>query len=189
MAIYDFKKKTTFLSRDYVGQKPFIFSKSEDQFLFSSQINGIFQINKNFVFSKKNTLEYFRFNHYPAPLTGYDNLFQVSPGEILEFRNKKIFKKKYWDIQRGGNYNIFFKKNNTNSVKKIFFKIIKNFSIADEKVGICLSSGIDSQLIKLNLQKLLKRIKSFTIGFKDKTYDESRYIKSSVTNKNYKNNR
>ena len=186
VAIYDFKKKTTFLSRDYVGQKPLFYSKSEDQFLFSSQINGIFQINKNFVFSKKNTLEYFRFNHYPAPLTGYDNLFQVSPGEILEFRNKKIFKKKYWDIQRGGNYNIFFKKNNTNSVKKIFFKIIKNFSIADEKVGLCLSSGIDSQLIKLNLQKLLKRIKSFTIGFKDKTYDESRYIKSSVTNKNYK---
>ena len=28
--------------------------------------------------------------------------------------------------------------------------------------------------------------KDFTIGFKDKTYDESRYIKSSVTNKNYK---
>ena len=56
VAIYDFKKKTTFLSRDYVGQKPLFYSKSEDQFLFSSQINGIFQINKNFVFSKK----YFR---------------------------------------------------------------------------------------------------------------------------------
>ena len=186
VAIYDFKKKTTFLSRDYVGQKPLFYTNNNDQLFFSSQINGIFKINNNFVFSKKNTLEYFRFNHYPAPLTGYDNLFQISPGEVLEFRNKKILKKKYWDIQRGGNYNIFFKKNDVKSISKLFFNIIKNFSIADEKVGLCLSSGVDSQLIKINLQKILKKIKSFTIGFRDKTYDESRFIKSSKKNRNYR---
>lgn len=186
VAIYDFKKKTTFLSRDYVGQKPLFYNHNNDQLIFSSQINGIFQINKNFIFSKKNAIEYFRFNHYPAPLTGYDNLFQISPGEVLEFRNKKVLKKKYWDVQSGGNYNIFFKKNDAKSISKLFLNIIKNFSIADEKVGLCLSSGVDSQLIKVNLQKILKRIKSFTIGFRDKTYDESRFIKSSKKNKNYK---
>ena len=186
VAIYDFKKKTTFLSRDYVGQKPLFYSHNKDQLIFSSQINGIFQINKNFVFSKKNAMEYFRFNHYPAPLTGYDNLFQISPGEVLEFRNKEVLKK-YWDIKSGGNYNIFFKKNDAKSISKLFLNIIKNFSIADEKVGLCLSSGVDSQLIKINLQKILKKIKSFTIGFRDKTYDESRFIKSSKNNKNYKN--
>ena len=132
-------------------------------------------------------MEYFRFNHYPAPLTGYDNLFQISPGEVLEFRNKKVLKKKYWDIKSGGNYNIFFKKNDSKSISKLFLNIIKNFSIADEKVGLCLSSGVDSQLIKIKLQKILKKIKSFTIGFRDKTYDESRFIKSSKKNKNYKN--
>ena len=53
VAIYDFKKKTTFLSRDYVGQKPLFYSKSEDQFLFSSQINGIFKLIKILFFQKK----------------------------------------------------------------------------------------------------------------------------------------
>ena len=43
--------------------------------------------------------------------------------------------------------------------------IIKNFSIADEKVGICLAQS-RLQLIKLRLK--LQKIKSFTIGFKDK---------------------
>tara|TARA_Y100000816_G_C26104554_1_gene586462 strand:+ start:2118 stop:3938 length:1821 start_codon:yes stop_codon:yes gene_type:complete len=186
VAIFDFKTKTTTLSRDYLGQKPLFYSQNRDHLIFSSQINGIFQINKNFTFSKKNALEYFRFNHYPAPLTGYNNLFQVSPGELIEFRDKKIFKKRYWDVQKGGNYNIFFKKNNIKSASNLFLNIIKNFSIADEKVGLCLSSGIDSQLIKINLEKVLKKIKSFTIGFKDKTYDESRFIKSSKKNKNYK---
>ena len=36
------------------------------------------------------------------------NLFQVSPGEVLEFK-KKNFWRQYWDIQKGGNYNTFFK--------------------------------------------------------------------------------
>ncbi len=36
------------------------------------------------------------------------------------------------------------------------------------------------------MEKLLKKIKSFTIGFEEKTYDESKYIKSTKTNKNYK---
>ena len=186
VAVYDFKKKTTFLSRDYVGQKPLFYNHEENNLIFSSQINGIFQVKKQFEFSKENTLEYFKFNHYPAPLTGYKNLLQVSPGEILEFRGKKISKQDYWRIENGGNYNLFFKRNHTDSIKELFFNIIKRFSIADEKVGLCLSSGLDSQLIRVNLEKIFKKIKSFTIGFKDKTYDESRFIRSSLKNKNYK---
>ena len=73
-----------------------------------------------------------------------------------------------------------------NSIRDLFSKIIKNFSIADEKVGLCLSSGIDSQIIKINLIRSLKKIKTFTIGFKETTYDESRFIKSSPVNKNNK---
>ena len=185
-AIYDFKNNTTFLSRDYVGQKPLFFNHNKNILIFSSQINGIFQVKKDFEFSKKNTLEYFKFNHYPAPLTGYKNLFQLSPGEILEFKNKKVYKQIYWNIGNGGDYNLFFKKNYLNSIRKLFFNIIKKFSIADEKVGLCLSSGLDSQLIRVHLEKLFKKIKSFTVGFNEKTYDESRFIKSSLKNKNYK---
>ena len=110
----------------------------------------------------------------------------MSPGEIVEYGGKKISKQIYWYIEKGGNYNLFFKKNHTRSIRELFFKIIKKFSIADEKVGLCLSSGLDSQLIKVNLEKFFKKINSFTIGFKDKTYDESRFIRSSLTNKNYK---
>ncbi len=185
-AIYDFKNNTTFLSRDYVGQKPLFFNHNKNILIFSSQINGIFQAKKDFEFSEKNTLEYFKFNHYPAPLTGYKNLFQLSPGEILEFKNKKVYKQIYWNIGNGGDYNLFFKKNYLNSIRKLFFNIIKKFSIADEKVGLCLSSGLDSQLIRIHLEKLFKKIKSFTVGFNEKTYDESRFIKSSLKNKNYK---
>ena len=185
-AIYDFKYNSTYLSRDYVGQKPLFFSHNKNNLIFSSQINGIFEVKNDFKFSEKNALEYFKFNHFPAPLTGYEKLFQVSPGEIISFKKNKISKKNYWNLEKGGDYNKFFEKNYLNSIRDLFSKIIKNFSIADEKVGLCLSSGIDSQIIKINLIRSLKKIKTFTIGFKETTYDESRFIKSSPVNKNYK---
>ncbi len=185
-AIYDFKTQTTYLSRDYMGQKPLFYNQKHSNLIFSSQINGIFKVNNNFKFSIKNTKEYFRFNHYPAPLTGYEKIFQVSPGETILFNKNKISKKKYWDFAKGGDYNNLFKKNNDEEINKSFSKIIKNFSIADENVGLCLSPGIDSQLIKVYLEKFLKKIKSFTVGFEDQTYDESRFIKSTSKNKNYK---
>ena len=78
---------------------------------------------------------------------------------------KKIkFLKKLPDLEKGSDYNKFFEKNYLNSIRGLFSKIIKNFSIADEKVGLCLSSGIDSQIIKINLIRSLKKIKTFTIG-------------------------
>ena len=67
----------------------------------------------------------------------------------------------------------------------MFFNIIKNFSIADEKVGLCLSSGVIS-IDKNKFTKNFKKNKIFTIGFRDKTYDESRFIKSSKKNRNYR---
>ena len=59
--------------------------------------------------SQKNTLRYF-INHYPAPLTGYDNLFQISPGEVLEFRNKKILKKNTGIFKEGETIIFFLRK-------------------------------------------------------------------------------
>lgn len=185
VAIYDFNLKKTYLSRDYVGQKPLFYNHEKNLTIFSSQINGLFEIKRSFQFSEKNTSEYFKFNHYPAPLTAYKEIFQVAPGEILEFGKTNFKRKVYWDINKGGNYNLFFKKNNTLTIEKKFDEIVKNFSIADQKVGLCLSSGIDSQLLRLKLEDYLGKIKSFTIGFAEKTYDESKYIKSSKKNKNF----
>ena len=49
-----------------------------------------------------------------------------------------------------------------------------------------MSGGIDSNLIKSYMIKIKNKINSFTIGFKDKSYDESQYVKKDKFNKNLK---
>ena len=186
LAIYDFKLKKLILSRDYIGQKPLFYLQEDKKFVFSSQLNGIFKFRKNFKILDKSYEDYLRFNFFPAPMTLYKDVYQMSPGEIIELNKFKINKKKYWNLEKGPDYNNFFHKISKNKFNSNFSKIINNFSIADRKVGLCLSGGLDSNLIKVFLMKVQKKINSFTIGFKEKSYDESLYVKNSKFNKNTK---
>ena len=186
VGIYDLKEKSFYLSRDYLGQKPLFYYQDKSKLLFSSQINGIFQYKNDFNISIKNYNEYLRYSYFPAPSTLYKKLYQVMPGEVLEFSNKKIKRKKYWNLDNGGDYNLFFKKKETNDIESEFQKIISNYLVADKKPALCLSAGLDSFLLKKFLLNKEKSINSVTIGFKDKSYDESRFVEKDKKNLNTK---
>jgi asparagine synthase (glutamine-hydrolysing) len=186
LAIYDFKKKKLILSRDYVGQKPLFYYREKNKIIFSSQINGIFQYRKDFQVSKKNYEEYLRFNYFPAPVTLYKDIQQVCPGENIEFSEKKFIKTNYWKVENGADYNLFFKPIKKEDIVKKFSRSIKNFLIADKKVGLTLSAGIDSNLIKMIMLKLKNKIFSFTIGFNENSYDEAKFVKKNKYNFNKK---
>ena len=50
--------------------------------------------------------------------------------------------------------------------------------IADVEIGCFLSGGIDSSLVASIMKKnSTKKIKTFSVGFKEKQYDESKYAK------------
>tara|TARA_B100000886_G_C20423380_1_gene492661 strand:- start:1774 stop:3588 length:1815 start_codon:yes stop_codon:yes gene_type:complete len=183
-AIYDFKKRELCLSRDYVGQKPIFYHKDGKKLVFSSQLNGLFKYKQKFELSKENYNLYLRFSHFPAPHTLYKKVFQVMPGEKILFSNKNIHKKKYWSLENGGDYNSFFKKDK--KINEIFDRDIKKFLVADKEVVLGLSSGLDSKLLKKLMLNHKKKLKSFTIGFKEKSFDESHRVSGDKTNKNIK---
>ena len=180
IAIYDQEKKEIILSRDYVGQKPLYYSRNNNYHIFSSDISGIFidnQISTNV--SLKNIKKYFAYSHVPAPHTIFENIFQVEPGEniYINSSNLNLTSKKYWDLKNGPDYNIFFKKNEINTFKDNFEKIIKEHSIADNTPALSLSGGIDSYIIMEYLIKTNKEFSSFTLGFENETFDEARFVK------------
>jgi len=78
IAIYDREKKEILLSRDYVGQKPLFYSKNDNYYIFSSQLNGIvLDINCSTKVSRKNLKKYFTYSFIPAPHTLFENIYQL----------------------------------------------------------------------------------------------------------------
>ena len=185
VAIYDKDKKDVILSRDYVGQKPLYYSKGSNYYLFSSQLNGLTldeKISKKI--SRNNIKKFFSYSFVPAPQTIFENIFQVEAGEniIINAKNLKADKQKYWDLANGPDYNIFIDKIKENNFINDFNSIVKQHSIADKKPAISLSGGVDSNIIMNNFSSIEDKYSSFTLGFQNETFDEAKYVKEINNN-------
>lgn len=187
VAIYDNEQKQILLSRDYVGQKPLYYTKNENYFVFSSQLGGVITDEKT---SKKLSIEnlkkYFAYSFVPAPNTMFEKIFQLEPGEniLINAQNLQFSKKKYWDLKNGSDYNLFFKKIKADEFKDQFEEIIEQHSISDKLPALSLSGGVDSYVVMDNFTKLKKDCTSYTLGFENKTFDESQYVRKIKKNIN-----
>ena len=96
---------------------------------------------------------------------------------LINLQNLNINKKKYWDLKNGADYNTFFNKIPESQFKHQFEAIIQQHSIADKMPALSLSGGIDSYIVMNYFTKLQEDCSSFTLGFENKSFDESRYVK------------
>jgi len=177
----DFKSEFI-LVRDRLGQKPIHFYFSKKKFAFSSELKSLIKlpfISKNI--DLKNLSRYFSFEYVPAPYSIFEDVFKLEPGHFLKIKVKNselmLSKKKYWDID--------FKKREVASnqedagkdIIRLLKKSIDRRLMSDVPLGVFLSGGIDSAGIVALLSEIMdpRKIKTFTIGFDEKSFNESNY--------------
>ena len=182
LAIWDSAKKTLFLLRDRAGVKPLYYYFNKGLVLFASELKAL---HKHPRFKKEINYEglnlFLQLGYIPAPHTIFKNTHKVNSGHYLKIHNGKIQEEKYWDI------NDFYltkpiQKNEAEIENELERILTESFSlrlISDVPVGVFLSGGIDSTLVTALLQKKsINPLKTFTIGFKEKNYDEAPYAKA-----------
>ena len=187
---YDKSKKKIFLARDKFGEKPLYYGTINNNFVFGSEL----KIFNNFPnFRKKisrEAIDYFlKYSYIPEPYSIYENIFKLNSGEFLEidlnkidFKNPKFLK----NIKLSKWYNIKFENEINKSHKDLLINLdeLLNLSVtesltSDVEVGSFLSGGLDSSLISAIAQKQLKKkIKTFSICFKNNDYNEQQYSKT-----------
>ena len=125
--------------------------------------------------------EFFHYGYICAPRSIYKNTYKLEPGcWIRVASDHTIEKHQYWSYQQNpqttrpyGNEEVA-----TDQLEKIMIDAFKKRLIADVPVGIFLSGGIDSSLVTAILARHTNTpIKTFTIGFKEKNYDESQWAR------------
>ena len=188
VAIYDLKKKEIILSRDYLGQKPLFYEIQKNKILFSSQLLGIIQDKKIEREINYDGIKKFHFSSFlQAPHSIYKSIKQLQPGEIVKIniKNLEVKKKIFWDLNKGPDHNQFFQ-DNEESFSLKFEEIIRNYSISDIEPAGLLSSGLDSFLVNKYLTNNNPRFKTFTLSFKNKSFDESKNFNKEfdIFNKN-----
>ncbi len=175
IAIYDFNNKKLLLARDRMGKKPLYWGLYDDTLLFASEPKALFGHKK---FRKEidlNSLnKYFQFEYIPTPRSIYKGLNKLEPGHLVVYQNNSIKKIKFWDI-KSQNININTK-HAIERLDRLMSESVKKRMVADVSIGIFLSGGIDSSAIAYYATKNSKdKIKTFSIGFNDKSFDELKY--------------
>ena len=183
-SILDKQKNQLLLVRDRAGVKPLYYYHTDETFLFASEIKSFHQHPK-FVKSINYSIlpYYFQFGYIPAPGTIFNRCHKLQAGHYLTYNltTKETTLHNYWNVKS------FYQKETFNKSESEILKDIESIledslrlrMISDVPVGIFLSGGYDSSLVSALLQKKLnKNINTFTIGFKDKRFNEAEHAKS-----------
>lgn len=183
-AVYDKKIKELTLVRDRFGEKPIYYSNFDDNLIFGSELKALKAHPAWKGAIDKDALDlYLKYSYVPSPKSIYKNVKKVSPGTYIKFNIsentcKEISQKQWYTTKKkfkqfGGTYEEALK-----HTEHLINKSINYQKISDVPLGVFLSGGIDSTLVTSLMQRNdSSKIKTFTLGYKDKNYDESDYAK------------
>lgn len=173
-ALWDERKKQLFISRDRIGEKPLFYSTYDNTFLFGSEIKSILAYG----FPKVPNFElnelYLSLGYIPAPYTFYKNIIKLQAGHYLLVSPESVQEKKYWDLPEIDEDNMISDKKQVNeNFEKLLKDSVRIRMRSDVPYGAFLSGGLDSAAIVALMSEISKEpVKTFTIGSKEKMFDE-----------------
>lgn len=176
-AIYNSTSKKIFCSRDRLGVKPFYYSWIDGQFEICSQLRPISQ-NKQI--DEQAISMYLDCGYIPSPYTIYQHVHKLPPGNNLEIdlRKQKYEIKEYWNLKQVADTNLSYE-DAKEKLHELLKEAVKIRLEADVPFGTFLSGGIDSALVSSIAASISKEpIHTFSIGFEDTKYDESKAVAS-----------
>jgi asparagine synthase (glutamine-hydrolysing) len=179
--IFDKAKHEFFGARDRLGQKPFYYYHNGKDFEFASQVSSIQLHNNNLSISKQAINSYLAWETIPDPLSIFNEVHKLMPGHSFKFdlHSGKLKIKQYWDIDYDGvnKFNGDYQEAQT-ELKTLLSDAVKIRMFADVPVGVFLSGGVDSSIVAAMAADTYDgKVKTFSVKFNDKGFDESIYAK------------
>ncbi|RCW90764.1 asparagine synthase (glutamine-hydrolysing) [Winogradskyella arenosi] len=172
-SIYNAETNTLFSARDRLGVKPFYYYWHEGALEICSQIRPLLKgktINEEAISIFLDT------DYIPSPYTIAEHVYKLPPGHYMEIDFSRQTKTihTYWNLKPATIKTISYEaaKNELHDLLKDAVKIRLQ---SDVPIGSFLSGGIDSSLVSSIAAKVSPTtINTFSIGFEDPKYDESK---------------
>ncbi len=176
-ALYDRPRKKLLLARDRIGIKPLYYTFIGGRLLFASEIKSILQDPQvERTVNYQALYDYLGFEFVPAPETMFAGINKLPAGHYLVFENGNVAVQQYWDLnfQPAGPLPSF--EEAVEQLRQHLDTAVKSHLISDVPLGVFLSGGLDSScLVALMRRHISGPLKTFTIGYKDKSYSELDY--------------
>jgi asparagine synthase (glutamine-hydrolysing) len=181
VALWNVPQKRLVLARDRMGIKPLYFVQRGEDLYFGSELKAIFvhpEIERTL--SRKALDCYLSLNYIPCPWTLIDGIRKLPPGNWMEWRDGKITSESYWQLPYGQIREISLE-DAKEQLDSLLAESIREHLLSDVPLGVWLSGGIDStSILHYAAKASSSRLKSFSISFKGRSFDESSFIRTAV---------
>ena len=177
--IWNKKEEELFLARDRVGIRPLYYWAQDHSFAFCSEIKGLFILDRvDRTISTESLAQIFTFWTTISPNTPFEKIYELPPGHQMLVKGSEIQIKKYWSLvfpEKGSGYSGSLT-DATEELGDLLKDAVKIRLRADVPVAAYLSGGLDSSVTTSLINEINPGIlNTFSIGFKDKDFDETIY--------------
>jgi asparagine synthase (glutamine-hydrolysing) len=173
--------KRLVLARDRVGIKPLYIARKGDDLYFGSELKAILvhpEIERNLSLPALDC--YLALNYIPAPWTMIEGIFKVMPGTWLEWRNGSVRSDTYWSLP-APHAEPYTMGSACEELDSLLQHSVKEHLISDVPLSVWLSGGLDSSTILHYASRASSsRVKTFSVSFRGRSFDESGYIANMV---------
>lgn len=181
--LWDAEKKRLFCARDHFGKKPFYYSIQHGVFAFASELAALTDLGKSgddfqFHADPAAIMRYLAYEYVPTPQCIYREVKILEPAHYLLLENDSLKRKRFWDLPAPLDKAPAGEPELCRELESLMQKAVARRMVSDVPLGVFLSGGIDSTIVAgLMAWQSTRPIQTFSIGFKEASYDESGYAR------------
>jgi asparagine synthase (glutamine-hydrolysing) len=182
-AIWDRRDCSLSLLRDRLGIKPLYWGSFNKTVIFGSELKALKEHPSFQAEIDRDALTLFlRHNYIPGPYSIYRGVRKQTPGTIVRFDQSGNFTERvFWALETVAsdglrNQRVLSDEQSVADLEKLLLDAVGRRMVADVPLGAFLSGGVDSSLVVALMQaQSSKAVKTFSIGFAEKDYNEAPY--------------
>jgi asparagine synthase (glutamine-hydrolysing) len=182
--IADQQTGTVYLLRDRMGKKPLFYFQSGTTLAFASEMKALLrdpEIRNAVKINRDIFTTFLHLGYIPGPATIYENIFKFPAGHIGECdASLRMYARPYWQLQDHLSDVILTDPGHAkDTLRTLVHDAVAKRMISDVPLGAFLSGGTDSSLVTaVAAQQQSTPLKTFSIGFEESKFDESRYARA-----------
>jgi asparagine synthase (glutamine-hydrolysing) len=174
-AVWDSAARRLLLARDRVGEKPLYYSEENGCLYFASTFGALYGTSATKCPIDFGGLDDFlTLGYVPAPRTIARGISKLPAGTMLRMEDGSVRLHRYWRVGDDmvpfdGTYDLA-----VDTLEEMLSEAVRIRLRSDVPLGVFLSGGVDSSLVAaLAAPQLPDRIRTFSMGFSETSYDET----------------
>ncbi len=180
LAIWDAREETLFLARDRLGKKPLYYRETGGGLIFGSEVKALLaHPDCPREIDDRNLSKYLAYEYVPSPHCIFKGVHKLPAGHWLTWHGGRTRAQRYWDFHFSHQADERTESEIAHELRDRLKESVRRRLVSDVPLGVFLSGGLDSSSVVAMMSELMppSQIKTFAIGFEEKSFDESAYAR------------